>query len=111
MEFPQRLAVLRKKKNLSQQALAEKARISVVQIRRYEAGISQPTLDVIRRLSVVLGVSADELIFDTYERNPAEDLRLQFEKLTQFNSEEKKVAKAVIEGLILKHEVKKWGAE
>jgi len=110
MEFPKRLALLRREKNLSQQVLAEKTGLSVVQIRRYEAGKSQPTLDVIRRLAIVLGVSADALIFEAHERDPSDDLRLQFEKMNQFNAEEKKVAKAVLEGLILKHEAKKWGS-
>jgi len=110
MEFSKRLASFRKEKKLSQQALAEKIGASVVQIRRYEAGSSQPTLDVIRNLAVVLGVSADVLIFDVHERDPSDDLRLQFEKMNQFNADEMKVAKAVLEGLILKHEAKKWGS-
>ena len=95
---------------MSQQALAEKIGVSVVQIRRYEAGKSQPTLDVIRKLAIALTVSADVLIFEEHERDPSEDLRLQFEKMNQFNADEKKVAKAVLEGLILKHEAKKWGS-
>lgn len=108
MKFPDRLLRLRKEKNLSQQALADKIGVSVVQIRRYEAGSSQPTLDVIRNLAIALGVSADVLIFEAHERDPSEDLRLQFEKMNQFNADEKRVAKAVLEGLILKHEAKKW---
>lgn len=110
MEFPKRLGALRREKNMSQQILAAKARISVVQLQRYETGKSQPTLEVIRRLAVALGVSADVLIFEVNERGPDEDLRLQFEKMNQFSADEKKVAKAVLEGLILKHEAKKWGS-
>lgn len=110
MEFPKRLALLRKANNLSQQTLAKRAGISVVQLQRYEAGKSQPTLEVIRRLAMALSVSADVLVFEAHERDPGEDLRLQFEKMNQFSSDEKKVAKAVLEGLILKHEAKKWGS-
>jgi transcriptional regulator with XRE-family HTH domain len=110
MEFPKRLALLRKANNMSQQALAKKAGISVVQLQRYEADKSQPTLEVIKRLAVALGVSADVLIFEEHERDPGEDLRLQFERMNQFSADEKKVAKAVLEGLILKHEAKKWGS-
>jgi transcriptional regulator with XRE-family HTH domain len=95
---------------MTQRVLAETIRISVVQIQRYESGKSQPTLDVIRRLAVALGVSADLLVFNTQEREPEEDLRLQFEILSQFNADEKKVAKALLEALILKHEAKKWGS-
>ncbi len=109
-EFPERLATLRKEKGLTQQALADQIRMHVVQIRRYEAGASQPTLDVIRKLAIALGVSADHLIFGKDERNPDEDLRMQFEMMHQFSPDEKKIAKAVLEGLILKHAAKKWGS-
>ena len=109
-EFSERLVAFRKERNLTQQALADQIRMHVVQIRRYEAGASQPTLDVIRKLAVALGVSADHLIFGKNERKPDEDLLLQFEMMQQFSAEEKKIAKAVLEGLILKHAAKKWGS-
>lgn len=104
MEFPQRLAALRKERRFTQQALADKVGVHLSQIRRYEAGETQPTLDVIRKLAIALSVSADLLIFDTNERNPDDELRLQFEALSQFSPEEKQIAKAVIESLILKHD-------
>lgn len=63
---------------------------------------------MIRKLAVALSVSADELIFDENERGPQDDLRLQFEAVSKFTAEEKKVIKSVLEGLILKHEAKRW---
>jgi transcriptional regulator with XRE-family HTH domain len=106
MEFPERLATLRKQKALTQHALAEAAGVSLIQLRRYEAGSSQPTLDVIKRLTVVLGVSSDALLFDRDERGPDEELRYQFEAIRRFDPEDKRVAKAVLDGLILKHQAK-----
>ena len=88
--FPQRLSTLRKERSLTQQALAEMAGLGITQIKRYEAGASQHTLDVIRKLSQVLRVSADELLFGKAERGPDEDLRLQFEAISRFNDDEKK---------------------
>jgi transcriptional regulator with XRE-family HTH domain len=108
--FQERLVVFRKARGLTQQALADQIRMHVVQIRRYEAGASQPTLDVIRKLAIALGVTADELIFGKGERKPDEDMLLQFETMQQFSADEKKVAKSVIEALILKHAAKKWGS-
>ena len=108
MDFPHRLAALRKDKGLTQQALADAVGVHVVQIRRYEGGKSQPSLDVIRKLAVALSVSADALLFEDDERGPDDELRLQFEALSRFRPEEKKVAKAVIESLILKHEAERW---
>ena len=57
--FPARLAALRTAADPTQQALADRIGVHVVQLRRYESGSSQPTLEVIRRMAVALGVSAD----------------------------------------------------
>jgi transcriptional regulator with XRE-family HTH domain len=108
MPFPAHLATLRKNKGLTQTALAERCAISVPQLQRYEAGTSQPTLDVIKKLAVVLGVSSDALIFDPHERGPEDDLRLQFEALQRFNPEDKQVAKTVLESLIIRHDANQW---
>lgn len=110
MDFPQRLAKLRKDKSLTQHALADASGVHVSQIRRYEGGTSQPTLEVLRKLAVALSVSADLLLFDREERGPDEELRLQFERIAGFDTEEKKIVKAVLDSLILKHEAKQWAA-
>ncbi len=110
MKFPQRLARLRKEKGLTQAALAEAVKVSAVQIKRYESGASQPTLDVIKNLARALQVSSDELIFGEDERAPSDDLKLQFEAVSRFPDEEKKIIKALLEGMILKHEAKRWAS-
>lgn len=108
MGFPERLVRFRKSKGWTQQELSDQVKVKVLQIRRYENGASQPTLDVIKQLALALGVTTDELIFEEGERDPSDDLRLQFEAVSQFDPEEKKVVKALLEGLILKHEAKRW---
>ena len=107
MPFPERLATLRKEKGLTQETLAQTVGSSRIQIHRYETGASQPTLDVIRKLAVALSVTSDELIFDGAERGPSDELRYQFEAISQFDDEDQKVAKAVLDGLILKHQAKR----
>ena len=107
MAFSERVTQLRKQRGLTQQELAELTGVKVLQIRRYENGSSQPTLEVIKNLSVALSVTADELIFDADERSPSDDLRLQFEALQEFDEEDRKVAKALLESLILKHNAKR----
>jgi transcriptional regulator with XRE-family HTH domain len=106
MDFAQRLAAFRKERGLTQQALADRVAVHLTQINRYESGDVQPTLDVIRRLAIALTVSADELIFGKDERGPDEDLRLQFEAISQFDDEDKELARGLLEGLILKHQAK-----
>jgi transcriptional regulator with XRE-family HTH domain len=61
LNFHERLVSLRKERGLTQQALAEMVSMHISQIRRYESGQSQPTLDAIRKLAVALSVSADML--------------------------------------------------
>lgn len=73
----------------------------VVQIRRYETNTSQPRIEAIKKLATALAVSTDTLLFDEGERGPDDELRLQFEALKHFSPEEKQVAKAVLESLIL----------
>jgi transcriptional regulator with XRE-family HTH domain len=110
-EFPQRVAALRKKKGLTQQQLADAVEVHVQQLKRYEGGSSQPTLDVIRNLAKALGVSSDQLLFGEGERGPSDDLKLQFEAVSRFNAEEKKVVRSLLDGMILKHEARRWSKE
>jgi transcriptional regulator with XRE-family HTH domain len=110
IDFPQRLATLRKERGLTQQALAEMVEMHISQIRRYESGQSQPTLDAIRKLAVALSVSADMLLFEKDERGPDEELKLQFEAVSRFDPEEKKVIRSVLESMILRHEAKRWSS-
>ncbi|WP_232799684.1 helix-turn-helix transcriptional regulator [Motilimonas sp. E26] len=80
MEFVQRLITLRKERGLTQQSLANAIDLHVNQIKRYEAGTAQPTLDTLVRLA---------------------------KKLSQFDESEIMVAKELLEGLILKHNAKR----
>jgi transcriptional regulator with XRE-family HTH domain len=106
LDFHQRLVALRKERILAQQALDELVEMHISQIRRYESGQSQPTLDAIRKLARALSVSADRLLFAQDERGPDDDLKLQFEAASRLNPEEKNVIRSVIESIVLRHTVK-----
>lgn len=106
LRFDERLVSLRKERGLTQQALAELVGMHISQIRRYESGQSQPTLDAIRKLAVALSVSADMLLFDKDERGPDDDLRLQFEAASRLDPEEKNVIRSVIESIVVRNTVK-----
>lgn len=75
-------------------------------MQQYEKGDAQPTLEMIRKLSKALAVSADQLLFDDDKRGPDGSLRLQFEALQQLDEDERATAQAVLEGLILKHQAR-----
>lgn len=108
VHFPKQLVALRKERGLTQQALADGTGLHVNQIKRYEAGSAQPTLDALTRLARQLHVSLDELVFAEGERGPSDDLKLQFEAISQFPPEEMRVVKEVIEGLIIKYQSRRW---
>lgn len=110
MAFPERLAALRRDRGLTQQALAERVGIHVTLLRRYEAGRTQPGLDGLRRLAVALNISADVLLFEESERGPDETLRLQFEAASRLGPDDQRLVKELIEGLLLKREVKRWAS-
>ena len=105
MDFPERLAALRKARSLTQQALADKVGVHLTQIQRYENGSVQPTLDVIRSLAIALSVSADVLIFDADERGPDGGMKLRFEALSAMSPKEQEIANAVLDAMIVKHQV------
>ena len=106
MSFPDRLVKIRKSRKLTQQGLGDLAGIHLTQIQRYEKGDAQPTLEMIRKLSIALAVSADWLLFDEDERGPDDTLKRQFEALRQFDADERHVAESVLESLILKHQAR-----
>jgi len=108
MHFPKQLVALRKERGLTQQALADATDLHVTQVKRYEAGSAQPTLDALTRLARQLHVSLDELVFAEGERGPGDDLKLQFEAISQLPPEEMRVVKEVIEGMIIKYQSRRW---
>jgi transcriptional regulator with XRE-family HTH domain len=106
--FRTRLIQFRKAQNLTQQALADAIAMHVNQVKRYEAGTSQPTLDVLVRLAKVLHVSLDTLVFEESERGPSDELALQFEAVSHMSEDERYVVKALLDSMILQHEARRW---
>ena len=109
-DFPERLSGLRKQRGLSQKQLAEQIGVHYTQVRRYEAGTSQPTLEVLRSLAKTLRISADVLLFDESERSLNDDFRAHLEALSQLDDDERRVAREVLDALLLKHDAKRWAA-
>ncbi|EAB7344727.1 TPA: helix-turn-helix transcriptional regulator [Salmonella enterica subsp. enterica serovar Concord] len=111
MSFSQRVIELRKKCGLTQQGLSDATGIHVQQIKRYEAGSSQPTAEALKKLAVVLHVTADFLLFEPGEREPEDDLKLRFEAVAAMSTDEQEVAKAVLDAMIVKSQVSRTMAQ
>ena len=110
MSFSARLIALRKEKGFTQQTLAEAADIHVQQIKRYEAGTSQPSAEALKKIARTFSVSTDWLLFEEGERDPVAELRLQFEAVSRMPTQERQIIRELIDGMILKYEAKRWTA-
>ena len=110
MNFGKRLAALRRERSMTQQTLSEAVGCHVTMVRRYEAGETQPTLEVIRNMARALSVSADALVFEEGERLPVQELGLQFEAISQLPADEQAVVREVLESLIIKYQTRRWDA-
>lgn len=107
MPFAEKLSKLRKEKGLTQQELAQKAGVGIAQMRRYEAGKSSPTLEVIKNIAKFLRISTDELIFDDNEgfvSSKVLDRKMleQFEMIKRLKPHDRYAIEAIIESMIIK---------
>jgi len=64
MTFDEKIIYLRRQSRVSQEALAEALNVSRQTISKWELGMSQPTMDMIVRLSDYFHVSTDFLLRD-----------------------------------------------
>ncbi len=106
--FGKRLAELRKKRSFTQQQLCDLVGVHVTMLSNYEGGRSQPTLEVIRKMSLALDITADELVFDKTERQPRIDdkeLIRNWEKVENLPEDDKQTIKKIVSALLVKHSV------
>jgi transcriptional regulator with XRE-family HTH domain len=93
---------------MSQQALADATSIHVTQIKRYEGGSAQPSMEGLKKIALALDCATDVLVFDVSERPIADDLQRQFEAISKLPEDERHIARVLLEGLILKHDAGRW---
>ncbi|GLS27914.1 helix-turn-helix domain-containing protein [Marinibactrum halimedae] len=108
MSIQERLIALRRERDLTQQEMADAIGVHVNQVRRYEAGTTQPSLDVLKKIAVSMSVTIDSLAFDEEERGPDEQLRLQFEAISHLAPDEKLIVKELLDGMIIKYQSRRW---
>jgi transcriptional regulator with XRE-family HTH domain len=111
MSIAQRLVSLRKQKGLTQQALADAIGMHITRIKRYEAGVSQPSLEALKKIAQTLRVTTDSLIFEPKELDPDEDLRMQFKAVSNMPEAERRIVKQLLEGMIIKYEAERWSSK
>lgn len=110
LPFGKKLAEARRAAGLTQQELADKAGVHISHVQRIEAGTSQPTVDVLKRLAEALQVSIDLLVFskpsaEAESRLADVELLNQFAAIENFPDTDKQALKTIISAMIVKHRV------
>ncbi|WP_207389761.1 helix-turn-helix domain-containing protein [Stutzerimonas kirkiae] len=108
MSFTERFLQLRKQHGLTQQQMAETVGIHITQVKRYESGEAQPSLEILKKVAMAFNVTTDWLVFEENEREPQDELKLKFEAVAQMDEEERRSILALLDAMILKHQTKRF---
>ena len=110
MGFRESFTRLRRQRGWTQQSLADKIGISVGQVKKYEKGTSAPNLNILRKITEVFGVSADELVFDGQNGVAANrldpELLARFESVAQLPPRERDAVLVLIDSVIAKQKLR-----
>lgn len=108
MSFSAKVIALRKARGMTQQSLTDLAGMHIQQIKRYQAGTSEPSAEALRKLTTSLHVTTDSLLFEDGERGPDERLKLQFEAVSHLDEKEREAVETVIASVLHMHDAKRW---
>lgn len=108
--FGLRLATARRNTGMTQAELANKAGVHISHVQRIEAGTSQPTVDILKRLAESLKISLDQLVFDrpteaAQRRLTDSELIEQFAAIENFSDRDKEAIKTILHAMIVKQRV------
>ena len=105
-----RLKECRKNKNLSQQKLAELAKVHFTNVGKYERGEAIPSSSVLNRIAQALDISPDYLMNGTLKDKAEstitdEELLIQFKKVEKLSKKEKELVKEFLGAFLFKSTV------
>ena len=103
MSFPARLLQLRRDNNLTQPQMADKIGIQITQVKRYDAGQEQPSIELLKKMATEFNVTTDWMVFEDGERDLLDGLQLKFEAVSQMSEDDQHTIQSLIDGMILKH--------
>jgi transcriptional regulator with XRE-family HTH domain len=111
----EKIKLLRKERNLSQEELADKAGIHISYLSRLENGHNEPSVEVFKRLADALEVSTEYLLD---ENSDALEVRIEnktllerFRLVESLDPEDQRVITHVIEALLTKKRMKELLAQ
>lgn len=79
MSFSARFLQIRRNNNLTQPQMADKIGIQITQVKRYEAGQEQPSIELLKKITTAFNVTTDWMVFEDGERDLLDGLQLKFE--------------------------------
>lgn len=94
MTLREKLIVSRNKAGLSQMELAERLGVSRQAVSRWESGDTTPTMDKLKALAKLYGVSLDWLFGDTADGEPPEAAKPEADRPPDEAPRERKVRKS-----------------
>ena len=112
VSFGENLKGLRVDKNLSQAELADKIGMHSTHISRYERELTQPTLEVIKKIAEALQVSVDTLVYGTKDEKAKNNIKDQelltmFTKVQSLDKQDVVCIKSMLNAYILKTDLQK----
>jgi|ERR1044071_3791854 transcriptional regulator with XRE-family HTH domain len=112
MSFGDNLKRIRTEKGISQGQLADKLKMHASHISRYENGATAPSIDVLKKVSAALQVSADELLYGPEDKRAKtaikdNDLLHMFGRIQQLDQSQLSCVKSLLGAYIFQEDAKK----
>jgi len=108
MSIGENLKNIRTRRKLTQGQLAIESGISINQISRIERGGAKPELETIKKLTIALNCSSDELIFDEDDYLLSDELRIIFRAVEELPDERKEMIQEFLEAMVMRNDMEKW---
>jgi len=110
--FGDNLKSIRETKGFTQNELAEAVSIHVVQLSKYERNLASPSVEVVKRISEALEVTADELIYGDAKQSAKTKLKDYellnlFDKVQTLKKDDVHCIKSLISAYVLKTDLQK----
>jgi len=106
MTVAQNIRNARESKGLTQDEAATKCGISLSMWKKYEGGTNLPTADKIAHLASGLGISADEIVFESDQRSVSSELTALFKEIIRLPESDQAEIRRALKGhlMVLHHQ-------
>ncbi|MDD9863256.1 MAG: helix-turn-helix transcriptional regulator [Gammaproteobacteria bacterium] len=105
--FPNRLRIMRRKRNLSQGALAKRTGLQGSAISHFETGARKPSFDNLRRLADALDATTDYLLGRVTDTQAIASADKLYRHMDQLTSEDQDMVEDFLEILVRKSKKRK----